>query len=272
MHEGEVDKNITVDDLREIEMEILDHIDRVCKKHKIRYYLEAGTALGAVRHKGYIPWDDDLDIIVPRRDYRRLLKVLSKESDRYKVLSMYDQPDYFYLFAKVIDGNTRLIERGLPEIKDLGVYVDIFPLDGVPSGKLLNKLYFDIFTGLRTAVVLSVEKDTEVKDLYGRFLKALSKILGRRVLMKLADGFCFINSVFCHKRFADIAGYEEWTRYKTTSRDAFRRRIRVPFEDRHYYIPEGYDELLTTEFGDYMTPPPEEDRVSGHDFEAYRIK
>ena len=82
MHEGEVDKNITVDDLREIEMEILDHIDRVCRKHKIRYYLEAGTALGAVRHKGYIPWDDDLDIIVPRRDYRRLLKVLSKESDR----------------------------------------------------------------------------------------------------------------------------------------------------------------------------------------------
>ena len=122
-----------IEEVRRIEVEILNHIDKVMTENHIPYYLDGGTLLGAVRHKGFIPWDDDIDLIIPREYYRDSVDALAKAGGPYKVLSRYLDKDYPYLFTKVIDSRTVLIERGLAPKTELGIYVDIFPLDFLPE-------------------------------------------------------------------------------------------------------------------------------------------
>ena len=112
---------------------MLECIDKVCREHHLRYYLWAGTMLGAVRHKGFIPWDDDMDICMPRPDYDLLLAHCHEWMPApFEVVGPHNRSDYPYPFAKVEDSSTTVLERpdfNFPE----GIYVDIFPIDGIPS-------------------------------------------------------------------------------------------------------------------------------------------
>ena len=98
-----MNKLLSIDEVKQTELSILDYIDSVCKQHNITYYLAYGTLLGAIRHKGFIPWDDDIDIYMPRKEYDKFIKLQAdnKES-QYSVLSMYNDSEYFYEFAKII--------------------------------------------------------------------------------------------------------------------------------------------------------------------------
>ena len=131
----------TVEELQKIELEILKYIDKVCKENNLTYFLAYGTLIGAIRHKGFIPWDDDVDIQMPRDDYNKLCDILKEENGRYKLLDHKEGLGYIYPFAKVIDSNTRLIETGLTETVNMGVYIDIFPIDGTPNDFKKRKKY-----------------------------------------------------------------------------------------------------------------------------------
>ena len=121
-----------LEELHQIETDILTAIDEICRKENIRYYLAGGTLLGAVRHKGFIPWDDDIDIAMPRDDYERFLKVMRKGAHPYyKILALEYKEDYPYTFAKVVDTRTRLQEEIGKDLPEMGVFIDIFPLDGM---------------------------------------------------------------------------------------------------------------------------------------------
>lgn len=132
-------------DIRPLQLRILKNllaVDKVCKEHNLRYYIMAGTMLGAVRHKGFIPWDDDLDIGMPRADYD-LLMANAKEwlPKPYEAVCAENDKEYPLPFAKVQDADTTLIER--MHLKYLGgVYIDIFPLDGVPESRMAQRMHF----------------------------------------------------------------------------------------------------------------------------------
>lgn len=132
-------------DIRPLQLRILDillAVDQVCKQHQLRYYIMAGTLLGAVRHKGFIPWDDDLDIGMPRQDYDKLMEYAPAWLPQpYEAVCAENDPAYPLPFAKIQDAGTTLIERF--HLKYLGgVYIDVFPLDGIPASKVLRRVNF----------------------------------------------------------------------------------------------------------------------------------
>lgn len=132
-------------DIKKLHSKILDTlvaVDAVCKKHNLRYYIIAGTLLGAVRHKGFIPWDDDLDIAMPRSDYDKLIAHSTEWLPKqYELICTENDPNYPLPFAKIQNAETTLIER--KHMKYLGgIYIDVFPLDGVPQNKLALRWHF----------------------------------------------------------------------------------------------------------------------------------
>ena len=136
---------------KKIEFGILKYVSQFCLENNIRYFLCGGTLLGAVRHKGFIPWDDDIDIYMPRPDYDRFIDLMSNSTSNYYVLSS-SQHDYYYNFAKVIDGRTSLNEIGYQPIRNLGIYIDIFPLEGMPTNKKDRETQFKKLDELRKRI------------------------------------------------------------------------------------------------------------------------
>ena len=132
-------KKLSLKEIQEIQLNILIFLDKICKENKIKYYLSSGTLLGAVKYKGFIPWDDDIDVILFRDDYMKLMKVLKNQVENYKLLSIYNTKDYYYAFAKLVDTNTVLTENA-KKIKDMGVYIDIVPMDGYISGNINKEI------------------------------------------------------------------------------------------------------------------------------------
>ena len=133
-------KKITdIHELRQIQMGILDEVHQYSEAHGLRYFLSSGTLIGAVRHKGYIPWDDDIDVYMPRKDYERFLREF-KGNEQYKLLNPAKEPHYYYTFAKVIDLRTRMVEDET-EGFEIGVYMDIFPVDYVPDDMKSASMY-----------------------------------------------------------------------------------------------------------------------------------
>lgn len=132
-------KELSIDDIREIELQILNYIDEVCKDNKLRYYLLGGTLLGAIRHGGFIPWDDDIDIIMPRNDYDTLLSIINETNNKYKVLAYKYKKEYYYPFAKIVDSSTMVVESNTIATNNMGVWVDIFPIDNLPNDKKHRK-------------------------------------------------------------------------------------------------------------------------------------
>ena len=119
-----------IQELRSIQMGVLDEVHRFCEEHGLRYFLSSGTLIGAVRHQGYIPWDDDIDIYMPRKDYEKFLASYRDERGVYRAINPQTEAHYYYTFAKVVDQRTKMIEDET-EGYEIGVYMDIFPVDYV---------------------------------------------------------------------------------------------------------------------------------------------
>lgn len=247
----------------------------MCEENGISYFLCGGTLLGAVRHNGYIPWDDDIDIMLLRPDYLKLLSVL-ESSDTYRCLSMYNQNDYFYPFAKVVDLSTEIIEKNSDyKIQNYGVYVDIFPIDSLPNDNEKRHVYYQRMLKIRKAYYLSLSKKIPTVGNPLRYapkfcLWIFSRIKGWKYWLskieELANMYSNENSEYVG---CVVAGYGE---KETYHRFLYDKQIRVPFEEYIFAIPQGYDEYLTCLYGDYMKLPPIEQRVTRHDFIAYLRK
>ena len=267
---------LTLDELKQIELEILKQFHEFCEAHNLRYVLAYGTLLGAVRHKGFIPWDDDIDVMMPRPDYETFVSLtMNGFGNHVKTVCHQNDAKYPYPFAKVIDTNTRLIETLIVPNRSLGVYIDIFPIDGAIDPSSPEFASFDKRLKRSWLLVqMASMKLNKGKSMARTIIKYLTvpfaRLIGPRHFIqkqtKLLTSFPYETSAFAHS--AAIADLEE----KPLPRDAYEGRILAPFESEMFYIPEQYDLLLRASYSDYMTLPPKEQQTTVHTFTAYRIQ
>ena len=136
--------NHNMDLLHQVDMDIAKEVLRICKEYRLTYYMLGGTMLGAIRHKGFIPWDDDIDLGMPRKDYERFLKIAPRElSAHLKLVNYRTDPNYMYYITRILDTETTVIEERIGnDNKYTHASIDIFPIDGTPNNPILRKIYF----------------------------------------------------------------------------------------------------------------------------------
>ncbi|MGP1464269.1 MAG: LicD family protein [Prevotella koreensis] len=256
-------KYITIEEQKKIQIDILSDIATFCETNGIRYFLAYGTLLGAVRHKGYIPWDDDIDIIMPRPDYERFCKEYrDNEKDYYEILNSYTDVSCYINFTKVHDTRTRFQERYSKE-NNYGVFVDVFPLDG----------YIDKRQMVKCHRLFRLIHYKSLKWYIGNsFIKNIALTILRTILWPF-DIRSLLNKLESESKRKPFEGseYVYFFSEKTEpiKKELFDEYTYTLFEKQQYRIPKRYDELLTLQYGDYMKLPPEEQRVNKHQAKAW---
>lgn len=236
---------------------ILREFDRVCKALDIPYILFAGTMLGAVRHQGFIPWDDDVDVMLLREDYERFLREADRVLDREKFFLQKEFSEHWPLFfSKLRMNGTTCLEKYHPRDPQIhqGVYMDIFPCDNAFGSGLGRKLQF-----YASKVVIAKALDKRGYDTDSRKKKlfiALCRVLPMKPFLELTRGGSRDSGVV-HSFLGGASGYEK----NVYPRRYFEERTEAVFADRSYPISACYDELLRVLYGDYMRIPPPEQRV-----------
>lgn len=261
-------KEITVDELKSIQIEILDVVNDYCLSNEINYWLDCGTLLGAIRHNGYIPWDDDVDVGMLRQDYDRFINSFNNRNDRYKVICIENNPECYYVHAKVLDTNTILYEPDVNGIKTC-VNIDVFVYDNAPSDKHELKKIYDRRDFLRNCNTLRNLNNKPSGNIFRRFLIRLL-----RLIVKPFPKNYFALKMISNSKMYNVYDTEYIGNFTSFSRNicnkrAFEGFIRHSFEGKEYSIPIGYDEWLKSFYGNYMQLPPEDKRVSHHKFKAY---
>lgn len=255
-------RKITKDEQKNILVDILCYVDKICNENNIKYWISYGTLLGAIRHNGFIPWDDDIDIDMPRDDYNRFLEI-TKNEKKYKTLTVLNTKGYNYPFAKVVDTDTYVIEYENCPIKEMGVYVDIFPVDNLGNSKeeakeecrKLNKLAWRVwgYNGIcwkNNGIKGIILKCIGLKSLYKNLLKAVE------------------NKRTKECKYVGLNFYRDDNMY-IYEKEWFEKITKHVFEGKEFNIPEKYDEFLTYLYGDYMKLPPEDERVTLHNMDCY---
>lgn len=239
--------------------------DAFCRANNLNYSVCAGSMLGAVRHKGMIPWDDDVDVMMPRPDYDRFIKLtLNKDmSEGYDVISAYNSKTYYLPWAKVLDKNTTLIETVWSKDCPTGAYIDVFPVDGVPRDKKLARRHFrSFFRHRHRGEILSVGKERANWRLK-------LKYLAYRLLFNIQKEFLKADAIASRYSFdvgRDVQVYSGgYGDREMLDRSIFNEYIDLPFEDMTCRAVKKTEYYLTRFYGDYMQMPPEEDRQSHHD-------
>ena len=257
--------NIDKDSARTIMLNMMDEIHLFCEKNSIRYYLAFGTLLGAIRHKGFIPWDDDMDIMMPRPDYERFVRLYSAKG-KYNIHTPYQKHPLYY-YSKVYDDSTIKIEEGISYkvISALGVDVDIFPIYGLPTAITdiqieRDKFYRAFLYRMRNFAIGPISMTMSKRHPYFIvLLGGLLHIIGNRFLMRL-----YIANASKYKYETADRVAELGSRVNIFKKKDFEDWELCDFEGRHYRVPKGYDNILFSSYGNYMKLPPEEDRVSHH--------
>lgn len=255
-------------------LDILKAFIKICEEHGLTYYCCAGTAIGAVRHHGIIPWDDDIDVIMPRPDYDRLLQI-AKHTDfgNYELITPYDDETYPLYFSKLANKNTTLIEdRQIPCV--IGLYVDIFPLDAtdddVEKAMRLKDKYTKIINRLNAVSTHNTFGEymallMDVKE-WGRFvIKTLAYFCRpalRRHLIRQMDRMSHLYDYETAKNVQVYTG--SYGHREVFPKSWLGKGKEFRFEDTTVLLPENYDEYLRHFFNDYMQFPPEEQRIEKH--------
>ena len=261
-----VSKRISAQDVKDIEINILDYIDSICKKHHIEYFLGYGTLLGAIRHKGFIPWDDDIDICMKRKDYEKFISVLSNEKhETYNLLHSSIDSTYYYEIAKVVDVRTKVTGLDVDDIPNEGVWVDIFPLDAVSKHQKFQRYLVKVCMVFR---IMSVYKKFPAHKRSYLFypLWLIARLVGFKLPLKITD---WLSKSGTNENIIGYIAAMSTTGSKYCSPASwFKETVEVDFEGKKYPAPKAYHDYLKSKYGDYMKLPPENKRV-GHPVEAY---
>ncbi|WP_297637044.1 LicD family protein [uncultured Clostridium sp.] len=251
--------------IQETEFNILKYISEVCEKNNIRYYLIYGTLLGAIRHEGFIPWDDDIDIVMPRKDYNKFKKIMSKDNSEKYLLCENDVVDnYPFIFPKVIYKKSELKEKSISQVNfKYGVYVDIFILDGVPKNKIER-----VYKKNKHKILYKLVRYRYLNEEYlGKLLKTVRKLYIKTIDIKKVQKS--LNSIYIANEFdyADKVKLELMFNEKEyLPKEYFNEMIKWNFEGQEFNIPKKYDECLKSEYGEYKILPPIEQQKSNHNF------
>lgn len=240
---------------RKLQLKILDivkDIDKLCRENNIEYYILYGSALGAIRHKGFIPWDDDFDIGMTYDNYKKFLNVCEKKLDKnkYYVQTYEKEKNYYLSFAKIRDITTTLIEESNKNIDIIrSVYVDVFPLVGVPNNK-----YKENILKINRAFMLSANNNIINNKLLSGIFKVILKIFGKEKILNYTTKRCFKYKVSESDYLVSITDGDGYTQNKL-KKEVFGKPKYVPFEDTMLPVPEDADTYLKNIYGDYMKIP-----------------
>jgi len=250
-------------ELQMVELDMLLAVDRLCSKHELTYYLICGSALGAARHHGFIPWDDDLDIGMPRQDYERFLQLCSTELPAGLFLQTHQtDPCWFKHVAKIRNEKTTFVRYSHRRLKyNHGVFIDIWPIDGAPSSRILQRLQATIIWLSLAAGQLRYEMRFS-DNFFRRTLALMSLCIPFRFWFELAERVARWSTPETARFWGDLIGGYFYGR-EVMPREYFGTPERVKFEGHDLPVPEQLDAYLKHKFGDYLALPPVEQRV-GH--------
>lgn len=251
-------KELDVEQTKQIELNLLKCLREICNKYQLRYYLSAGTLLGAIRHKGFIPWDDDIDIYMPVKDYMKLIEIVKNTNEEtYSFLYHGINKNYSWTYLKMQDNNTIMYCMRWPLICYLGVNLDIFPMSGFPGNQKEQEDYKEeVLSFLREwndyKVQIGLNRDIE-RDWEKEFFQMLCRYdFDEAPFVGLLLEGCFDREII--------------------HAEAVKETIDVEFEGEYFKAFSGYDEYLTASYGDYMTPPPDwATKKPAHSYRAFLI-
>ena len=260
-------KKLDIDEIKEVELGVMDYIHNICREKGINYSLAYGSLLGAVRHRGFIPWDDDLDIALKRDQYDKLYQAILEDNNSiYKVVSWENDSRYPYPFYRVYDSRTVYENNYIQNDIELGICVDVFPFDDYKDvNKEITKL--DMYRRLSVYTLYGIRnKEAGIKNII-RYLMLVAFRLTRVKTWNKKLNDC--SKVPVNSEYIDYL--MESKKYSTKiDAKALDQVVEFKFEDRVYNIPTDYDHILTTIYGaDYMEIPPIEKRIQHDDFVAY---
>lgn len=252
-------------------VEMLKYFDEKCRANGIEYSMFSGSLIGAVRHNGMIPWDDDIDVIVMRKDYKRLVEVFNDENCPYMIFSSDRIDNYFYPYIKLVDTRTRIIETEMvSRIESMGLFIDIFAYSFLPENAVLRKLKYQLINTINKCMYITKpDKSLSIQKQMVRVTKNwIGKKLGYKRLLSLHE------RIIHTKKTSGTYVMYNWPVYGF-EKDVQKEKdicgyIDKDFEGITVRIFKNYDRVLKTTFGDYLTLPPEEKRIN-HSIEAYRI-
>ena len=247
------------------EVKILDYFSDFCDKNNLDYYLAYGTLLGAIRHKGFIPWDDDIDVYMTGKDYYLLKNKIDNISDEYFYQSLETEKYYNLTFAKIRLNGTKAIEEKAryEKIENKGIYIDIFPLIPYPDSEKERKLFWKKVNLLSLLIEADLVNMNKYKN-YGKVGKILSRIF-KVVPRKIRTFFArrLLKSLILYNGVYD--NYVCIVDKKIFKKSFFNNSAKALFEGKKYKIPKEYDKYLEAIYGDYMQLPKIEDRKT-HSF------
>lgn len=267
-------KELTLQEIKDVELDILKMFDAFCKKNNIRYFLAFGSLLGAIRYKKYIPWDDDIDVLVPREDYDKLLSIF-QDNERFRLYAFEKDPKFHFPFAKLCDMTT-IKEETIYPIKDIvmGIDMDIFPLDtfdnNIDNAKKEVKIIQKYMLRLGRTKLTKPLSNNPVKYFVKYILMFFCKVIG---------GGYFVKKIIKESNKSEQKGSSYlgakvwciWGERGIIPAEVFKETIEVEFEGQMFPAPIGWDTYLTCLYGDYLPEPPKEKQKTHHDFKAYRI-
>jgi len=259
-----MERSVELRKVQEVELEILDIVHKVCVENHLKYSLAYGTLIGAVRHQGFIPWDDDIDICMPREDYDKFLRIWSRYNFKdYILQNIETDEDFTQNFTKIRKNHTTFLQPKEEKYKyHKGVFIDIFPGDRVPDSKLkrqfqflnmaVNLLYSRKFKSGSSSKMISI-----VENILFLFPKSLQRKC-RKVSEKIVKKYNFNYKL----QYVFASTIDDAKTYYPS--DIFENLVLLDFEGEKFYVFKDYDKCLRIQYGNYMQLPPEKERVWTH--------